>query len=778
MRWAVKKRFTWARHGVPVLSRTVVLFLLTFNFQLSTGLCQQPTSTSALFEVNSHYVGGRTWADYKASAGAGLTLNVAAGTAICGNPPVKVDYAGGTLTMTNAATNYVYLNPAASCAPAKNTTGFTAGVIPLAQVVAAGGTITGVTDVRTFFVDPNSLGSACRADLMPGANAGAQIAACYVALPVTGGSIDALQLPGAQVISSDPFVGGTKPVHLLLGDTTFTVTNNTVITLPSGSTVSAIPGHTVFSKNGTGQIFSSTGAVTATATNLTAIVASGAQTLTVAASAGFAVDDWVMINDNTSDAGGGTHSELAQVRTVPGGGVSLTLKAGTVNAYTTTKSAAFTASVVKMAVVKDVEVSGVTIDRTGSPADLTGGGGMVCTYAVNCRFAENTIRNFDTNAIVFSYSYRGIAQDNWVGNSFSNLDTGGEGWAIQVAQSHFVDISHNFFTQIKELAWSGDSSHVDFSHNIVHGMRYGPNIHFNHGNSCSFIDNKFVGETTNAATTDPQVYGGIIELGDPSGQSIISENSAKNFFGPFIKVLNATDQSRTIITNNLGQGMRDCQSGYGYQIYVQGFGITISNNQVYDPPAGCRGIGVRSATRFVFNNNLVVQTAPVASADVGVEIKDSKYGTVVGNVIEGFSEAGNIGLWIRSTNPGDTDQVSMGSNTLRNNTTPITVDSGAVNVGIHIVTFSATPAFDASLGDTQKITLTGNVTGSTLSNATTGEIINFVICQDGSGSHTFVWPTNVKGGMTIGSTLSKCNAQDFIFDGTNAYALSAGVINM
>jgi hypothetical protein len=32
--------------------------------------------------------------------------------------------------------------------------------------------------------------------------------------------------------------------------------------------------------------------------------------------------------------------------------------------------------------------------------------------------------------------------------------------------------------------------------------------------------------------------------------------------------------------------------------------------------------------------------------------------------------------------------------------------------------------------------------------------------------------------MTIGSTASKCSAQNFIFDGTNAYALGAGMTNM
>ena len=59
-----------------------------------------------------------------------------------------------------------------------------------------------------------------------------------------------------------------------------------------------------------------------------------------------------------------------------------------------------------------------------------------------------------------------------------------------------------------------------------------------------------------------------------------------------------------------------------------------------------------------------------------------------------------------------------------------------------------------------------------------GEEIDFLICQDSTGSRTFVWPTNVKGGMTIGSTASKCSAQAFAFDGSSAYATSPGVTNM
>ncbi|MGD0693660.1 MAG: hypothetical protein ABSB82_02280 [Terriglobia bacterium] len=153
---------------------------------------------------------------------------------------------------------------------------------------------------------------------------------------------------------------------------------------------------------------------------------------------------------------------------------------------------------------------------------------------------------------------------------------------------------------------------------------------------------------------------------------------------------------------------------------------------------------------------------------------------------DGQSGGHSSGLYIDSTNTnvhylrGHID----GSSTEFINSAGATWTSQLPNVfkvyagTLNTVSFSSTPTFDASLGNTQTITLTGNVTSSTLSNARAGETINFVICQDSGGSHTFVWPTNVLGGMTIGSTASKCSAQSFIFNGTNAYALSTGAANM
>ncbi len=89
------------------------------------------------------------------------------------------------------------------------------------------------------------------------------------------------------------------------------------------------------------------------------------------------------------------------------------------------------------------------------------------------------------------------------------------------------------------------------------------------------------------------------------------------------------------------------------------------------------------------------------------------------------------------------------------------------------VTFSATPTFTAlsTTADSWTITLTGNVTSSSLVSATTGELLTFNICQDGSGAHTFVPPGNVLNMGTVDSTASACSHQTFVYDGANAQAL-------
>jgi hypothetical protein len=115
----------------------------------------QPQTDDLLFLVNARNCNGVA-PGYWPTAGAGLTLDISAGTAF--NAGVVIDYAGGTLAMTNNTTNYVYLDSTASFAPAVNQTGFSGSDIPIAVVVAAGGAITTITDVRTLFIAPGGGG--------------------------------------------------------------------------------------------------------------------------------------------------------------------------------------------------------------------------------------------------------------------------------------------------------------------------------------------------------------------------------------------------------------------------------------------------------------------------------------------------------------------------------------------------------------------------------------------------------------------------------------------
>lgn len=104
--------------------------------------------------------------------------------------------------------------------------------------------------------------------------------------------------------------------------------------------------------------------------------------------------------------------------------------------------------------------------------------------------------------------------------------------------------------------------------------------------------------------------------------------------------------------------------------------------------------------------------------------------------------------------------------------------TSATPPGYTQLTYSATPAFVASssTGNSFLLTLTGNVISSTLNAATTGQIISFTICQDGSGAHAFAWPSNILNAATISSTPSACTNQVFIYDGTNAVAMAPAYV--
>ncbi len=92
-----------------------------------------------------------------------------------------------------------------------------------------------------------------------------------------------------------------------------------------------------------------------------------------------------------------------------------------------------------------------------------------------------------------------------------------------------------------------------------------------------------------------------------------------------------------------------------------------------------------------------------------------------------------------------------------------------------VQSFAATQVFDASAGTSFTLTLTGNVTSSSVTNPTAGEIITFIITQDGIGNWAFAWPTNFKGASVIGAAANSISVQSFIFNGTFWLATGVGL---
>ena len=116
-------------------------------------------------------MGERGRAGIPPTAGSGLTLNLSTGTAqLLGN---NRHLLGRHSHHDRERTNYVYLDPGSSCAPASNTTGFTSSLIPIAKVVAGSSSITSIADDRTMQTAPGSGGGTTTHALTLAASGGA-----------------------------------------------------------------------------------------------------------------------------------------------------------------------------------------------------------------------------------------------------------------------------------------------------------------------------------------------------------------------------------------------------------------------------------------------------------------------------------------------------------------------------------------------------------------------------------------------------------------------------
>jgi hypothetical protein len=694
--------------------------LLTFNVQPSTVLAQQPQAQSSqpVYAVNAKYVNGVA-PGYWPTAGAGLTLNLSAGTAHCGNPPAAADYAGGTLTMTANATNYVYLDPGADCVPA-SVVYLTAPSAPSLSQVSGG-----ALGARTYLVKTTYLNAhgetnlSTESTLAVSANDLLRVASPPTVTGATGWNVYVSDSSGTEAKQN-------MDAPLALG-TDWTEPASGAAYLggypgPGSNSSGLLPGEIPLAK------------VVTDANSITSITD---------------LRSWFTVPSG--------QTPVFRVDLMPGGDLgaklafcfaNLPASGGTCDARGLTGNQTISSNpFASLPEFANVTVLFGAAKITTVPLAMPGNiqqGLVIRGSGVNSTFfipsaADQPIFQGAQSPI------DAVCVECYLGNfAVQAYSTGSTGPAIDTTgfeDSTFEEILY-FDSSLGWVPGAGNWNSffhfaayptLDYANRIIH-----PIIQ-NGGNPTTvfLFDNNGHGANSNsqvALIENPQIYATsgittIFDLQHSTGVTVrgglIEQNTNATILVPgtlttFENVWIDTNNGATLVT------AKTDSSG--------------SSNQV------------------VFRDNSIASsgwtfTIPSWASDW----------MVVGN-----EPAANLTV----TDSGTNDFIQTGANVNK-----ITA-SRTVTSGTNVVTFSTAPTFDASLGNTQKITLTGNVTSSTLSNAAAGETLHFIVCQDSSGNRTFSWPTNVKGGMTVGSTASKCSSQSFIFDGTNAFATSSGAANM
>jgi hypothetical protein len=812
MGWTNPKPTRGSRHSSSAAFLRCALSLMTLIlFETGIGLAQQPsTSVAPIFNANSKYVNG-VGPGYWPTAGALLTLNLTAGTATCGSPPVLVTYSGGTLPMTASQTNYVFLDPSLNCAPSSNTTGFAAGQIPLAKVVANSTSITAITDARNWFVPQpvgtDSSGKAVTkylnnfrfADQFPGGSGPAKLDAAFtdfganpgivIAAPGMGtGDATAYANPVPVLdlrqttdvidgITTDPDRPSAVLLEHQLGELTTRPFSGTV-TLSNGSTaVIGVNTHflteigpsdpLVFPIHGGRSIKLNSDGSTAWA-QVASVTDDTHATLTVGypgtggtGPASYFITQLTFMIHNSVNAGtpntaaGGESVGLSVISNRNGG--SRGLWGANFNTTYYTPASATQA----FAIPLEIDLGNYSgVDDAASTATM----GLNILSAGPNRPAVGL--NINGNKASNGFQ-RGIVVSTW----------GETGLLLNGPQDHlrfYTGVAPNSNAQIG----GRNAAYTDYIWRINNdgSGSFPATVNFNGG----------IGSTAALALTSG-ANGNISLTPNGSGSVFIPGTSGDDrlYFqtGPPASSFNSSNQAFFAgASNDVGCLNEPVTRSVCFLAFAENNVPNTTFTGSYGVVASTADSGTRPIVNAV-EGDAYSEGASNVSILAGVSgyAQQGGGGTITNmaslNAVTNFKSAGtvtnNYGLYVE-------DESGIGTKNYGVYTVGPAPSSfgGAVISGLNTVTFSATPTFDASRGNTQKLTLTGNVTGSTLANAAAGEQINFIICQDGTGGRTFVWPTNIKGGMTIGTTASKCSAQIFVYDGTNAYALSGGMTNM
>lgn len=101
-----------------------------------------------------------------------------------------------------------------------------------------------------------------------------------------------------------------------------------------------------------------------------------------------------------------------------------------------------------------------------------------------------------------------------------------------------------------------------------------------------------------------------------------------------------------------------------------------------------------------------------------------------------------------------------------------------LNSGYESLAFTATPTWNATANSTFAMTLTGNVTGQTISGLVAGQLVTFIWTQDATGGWTVVYPATVYGASPVYAGAGSTTTQSFRADAAgNLWAISGAVVS-
>lgn len=130
----------------------------------------------------------------------------------------------------------------------------------------------------------------------------------------------------------------------------------------------------------------------------------------------------------------------------------------------------------------------------------------------------------------------------------------------------------------------------------------------------------------------------------------------------------------------------------------------------------------------------------------------NKFAHQVSTFVAAFAQAlANKGFSPSDANFADLVAILMNVNT-----------SADVASLITTVPYATSVTFDASLAAKFDLTLTGNVSASSLTNTVAGQLLVFIVNQDSIGGRTFAWPATLTAPFAIAAQANSTSIQAFV----------------